>query len=127
MVYYFANDNGVISIRELTLSGMPGSPTYPERSNYASTPIVAQPALIMNLETSIYQPIGAVVSAPGPDQEVLVFWAEGIVDIGSGYSTIKTVQRSVNGTWPSVEAGDDPIVIPLGNNDPSPPSTTPSS
>ncbi|MCJ1432568.1 hypothetical protein MMC27_001925 [Xylographa pallens] len=126
MVYYFANDNGVISIRELTLTGNPGSPTYPERSNYASTPTVAQPALILDRETSIYQPIGAVVSAPGPNQEVLVFWAEGIVDIGSGYSTIKTMQRSVNGTWSSTEAGDNSVEITLGDNDPSPPPISPS-
>ncbi|MCJ1285772.1 hypothetical protein MMC26_005113 [Xylographa opegraphella] len=118
MVYYFANDNGVITIRELTLSGNPGSPTYPERSNYASPVIVAQPALIIDLQVSIYQPIGAVVSAPGPSQDVLVFWAEGIADIGSGYSAIKTVQRSVNGTWSSVAAGDDAVAIPLGHNDP---------
>ncbi|MCJ1378079.1 hypothetical protein MMC17_001175 [Xylographa soralifera] len=123
MVYYFANDNGIISIRELTLSGQPGSPTYPERSNYVSTPIVAQPALIIDQETSIYQPIGAVVSAPGQNQEILVVWAEGIVDIGSGYSAIKTVQRGVNETWSSAEAGDNSIEIPLGDNDPSPPSS----
>ncbi|MCJ1398668.1 hypothetical protein MMC11_001869 [Xylographa trunciseda] len=127
MVYYYANDNGVISIRELTLTGKPGSPTYPERSNYASnTPIVAQPALILDSETSIYQPIGAMVSTSGQDQEVQVFWAEGIVDIGSGYSAIKTVQRSVNETW-SPAAGADSTEISLGYDNSTPqPTTSPS-
>jgi len=119
LVYYYANDNGVISIRELTLTGKPGSPTYPERSDYASTSIVAQPALIVDSEVSLYQPIAAVVSTLGEEQEILVFWAEGILDIGSGYQDIKVVQRSVNGTW-SAQSGDTSVEIPLGDNEPSP-------
>lgn len=60
LVYYYASRD-VPSIRELTISGIPGSSQHPEAfTAAANAPIVAQPALATNTsQLSLYQPIGA--------------------------------------------------------------------
>jgi glucose dehydrogenase len=121
LVYYYASRD-VPSIRELTISGIPGSSQHPEAfTAAANAPIVAQPALATNTsQLSLYQPIGAVTSTlgSGSSQTIQVFWAEGVVDAGSGYSTLKSLQRNVSDAWEpsSYGAGRGQVSIPLGNS-----------
>lgn len=130
LYYYSIVAQEALCIREITISGVPGSATDPESftdpfSHPPLAPIVAQPALILDYQIAIYQPIGAVVSTADPTSEsIQVFWTENNVDIGSGYGAIKTTQRNVTGAWAasSYGAGEGQVEIPLGDSNSAEPA-----
>ena len=103
MVYYYDRTNSVLTVRELTFSGIPGSSTNKETfNNPATAPIVTQPALMTSSKQwSVYQPLGAGISTtPGPtNQAISIFWAEGVVTSESGYSALKVATRNPGQPW----------------------------
>ena len=109
LVYYAAPIGGVMSIRELNLTGIPGTLAYQKNSdgfNTKSLPVVAQPKLMTNGVPSLYQPIGAAVSTLiNSEIQIYVFWAEQNVSPESGYGAIKTVSRYMDVPWGSSSAG----------------------
>ena len=126
LYYYAYAAPGNLSIRELKLPPISNYSSQSTAPNIfppdpAKAPIVAQPALLTNTsQTSLYQPIGATVSSSTGNQSVEsvhVFWAEGVVDAGSGYSALRTVGRTVDMPWgiSSYGAAAGQVGIPLGN------------
>ncbi|KAL9123167.1 MAG: hypothetical protein Q9187_000283 [Circinaria calcarea] len=120
LVYYYAPPvDGVISIRELNLTGTPGTPAYKKNGegfNVKSLPVVAQPQLVTDGVPSLYQPLGAAVSTlTTSEPQVYVFWAEQNMSPNSGYGTLKTVSRYVDVGWvsSSVGAGSGQVTLPI--------------
>ena len=99
----------MISIRELNLTGIPGTPAYRKNGdsfNAESLPVVAQPQLTTNGVPSLYQPIGAAVSTlTNSETQIYVFWAEQNESPESGYGALKTVSRYMDVPWGSSSAG----------------------
>lgn len=117
LVYHYATVD-IIGIRELNISGTPGSQNDQERYNLTE-PVVAQPALVTQGRISVYQPIGAAVTnVSGLDPSVYVFFAEGTQNATSGYKRLMEVNKpTANLTWPPSSLGnaDGQLQLPLGN------------
>lgn len=117
MVYHYVAVD-IIGIRELNISGTPGSQNDQERYN-TSEPVVAQPALVTQGRISVYQPIGAAITnVSGLDPSIYVFFAEGTVNATSGYQRLMEVNKPVaNLTWPPSSLGkaEGQVQLPLGN------------
>ena len=121
LVYYYApSADGVLSIRELNLTGTPGTPAYTKNNDgfdAKSLPVVAQPRLVTDEGVpSSYQPLGAAVSTLNPSEpQIYVCWAEQIESPDSGYRALKTVSRYVDAGWgsSSVGAGIGQVTLPI--------------
>ena len=127
-IYYYSSPNQTVqpAIRELVITGNPGSVNNQEAYNLSS-PLVASPDLATNQtgEVSLYRPLAvsnnAVPSLPG---RIYVFYTDKItgdpVDSMSlsGFSEMLEISRPVvNTSWPSTGQ----IPIPLGDKN-SPPN-----
>ena len=115
LVYYYSNQS-TPSIRELNISGTSGSPlSY----DLASQNIVAQPALDADGETSLYQPIGAILAnATTAGPTIYVSWADQNLDANSSFGAMSVVSRKISDrTWPNSTYGmaEGQVSIPLGN------------
>ena len=114
--HYVAVD--IIGIRELNISGTPGSQNDQESYN-VSQPVVAQPALVsQGRSISVYQPIGAAITnVSGLELSIYVFFADENTNATSGYARLLEVNRPAdNLTWPSSSLGnaDGQVQLPLG-------------
>lgn len=125
LLYYYSNE-GTPSIRELNISGTPGSRFTQESYDLSKTGIVAQPALNTSGELALYQPIGAVLSnASGAEPSIYVSWAEQNTGANSSYGAMTVVSRRISDkSWPNSTygKGQGQVAVPLGtyNVDPSP-------
>jgi hypothetical protein len=124
LVYYYST-HGTPSIRELNISGTPGSPSTPESYDLSTESIVSQPALNADGEMSLYQPIGAVLAnASGVEPRIYVSWAEQNTGANTSYGAMTVVSRAIGDErWPNSTygKGDSQVDLPLGtyNVDPS--------
>lgn len=108
-------------IRELSITGQPGSADSQETINKGKSP-VSVPNLTSPYGSSPYQPLTATkFSLPGLGDQLHVFWADGMTgssnfsatesDARSGYSHLWQVSRPVaDGTWP---ANSTPYAVPI--------------
>ncbi|SLM37184.1 hypothetical protein LPUS_06915 [Lasallia pustulata] len=117
LVYHYVAVD-IIGIRELNISGTPGSQNDQESYN-VSEAVVAQPALVSQGRISVYQPIGAsVTNVSGLDPSIYVFFAEGTLNATSGYQRLMEVNKpAANLTWPPSSLGnaDGQVQLPLGD------------
>ena len=119
LVYFASSVGGVLSIRELNLTGTPGTPTYKKNGegfNAKSLPIVTQPQLVTNRVPSFYQPLGAAVSTlTTSEPQIYVCWAEQNENPDSGYSVLKMVSRYADVQWgsSSIGAGVGQVTLPI--------------
>ncbi len=125
LVYYYSNQ-GTPSIRELNISGLPGSQSMQESYNLSSGSIVAQPALDANGSLALHQPIGAVLTnASGVEPSIYVSWAEHNAAANSSYGAMTVVSRHISDkTWPNSTygKGQGQVPIPLGTSNVDPAS-----
>ncbi|KAL9596182.1 MAG: hypothetical protein Q9219_005968 [cf. Caloplaca sp. 3 TL-2023] len=125
---YHPSNIGELGLRELTVSGVPGSTgllsNAPQESYNVSEPLVARPSLVSMEGTSPYQPVAAGVTRVNGlagGVKVYVFWADKVTGEkpamdGSvtGYGSLQEVSRDLEGSawW-----GDgNQLSIPLGSS-----------
>ncbi|KAL8691677.1 MAG: hypothetical protein Q9218_003152 [Villophora microphyllina] len=120
---YHPSNIGQLGIRELIISGVPGSilANSPQESYNLSEALVAQPQIASIEGTSPYQPLAVGITriedAPFVPH-IWLWWADHVTGSqpakeGSvtGYNTLQAVMRQVvNGTWST----QTPVVVPLG-------------
>ncbi|KAL9118017.1 MAG: hypothetical protein Q9187_005440 [Circinaria calcarea] len=119
LIYYYALPvGGAVSIRELNLTGLPGSASYQNLASFnaQSVPVVSQPQLSTNGVPCRYCPIGATVSTlTTSEPQIYVFWAEQNKSPDSGYGALKTVSRYMGVGWvsSSVGVGIGQVTLPI--------------
>jgi hypothetical protein len=123
LVYHYSNEDPP-SIRELNITGIPGSRSTPESYDLSAATIVAQPALNADGEIALYQPIGAVLTnVSGVEPSIYVSWAEQNTGANTSYGAMNVVSRPISDTsWPNSTYGESEaqVSVPLGSNDVDP-------
>jgi hypothetical protein len=116
----------MLSIRELNITGTPGSPIDKEFYNVSSAKVVAQPALRVDDQPALYQPLGAILGhASGAAPSIYVSWAEQNIAANGSYSGMTVLSRKITDEkWPdsTYGKGKGQVAVPLGNNNVDPSS-----